>query len=380
MYHGARARWPTEGDPLHDIDIAVIGGGVVGLAAAAALAARRFSVVLLERHARPGLETSTHNSGVVHAGLYYPADTLKTRLCVEGRPLLYAFCHAQRVRHARLGKLVVARETSELPTLSRLHAQALANGVTNVEIVDRPFIARREPHVAAVAALFSPDTGVVDAAELVKALSRVALEAGVAMLPGTPLRGAESRPDAVALRTDRETIVARQVVNAAGLWADDVSRILGGEAFTIFPCRGEYVELVPSKRDLVRGLVYPLPEQSGHGLGVHVVTLVDGTVWLGPTARFQARKDDYEGDRLPLAAFVDPARAMLPSLTAGDLRLAGSGIRPKLHPPGVSFADFAIRRDERNHRVIQAAGIESPGLTACLAIGRLIAAIAGDAA
>jgi L-2-hydroxyglutarate oxidase LhgO len=365
---------------MHDVDVAVIGGGVVGLATSVALATDGHSVALLERRPKPGLETSSHNSGVIHAGLYNPPESLKTRLAVEGRSLLYEFCRTHAVPHAQLGKLVVAKDASEAPMLERLYRRAVENGVEDVALVDRAFVAQREPHVAAWGALFSPSTGVVDADALVKALHRAVIDAGVAWLPGTSLLGADTVPDGLALRTERETIVARQVVNAAGLFADDVSRLLGGEVFTIYPCRGEYVEVIPAKRQLVRGLVYPLPERSGHGLGVHVVKLVDGQLWLGPTTRFQSRKDDYEDDRLPVERFVEPARALLPALTADDLRLAGSGIRPKLHPPDQSFADFLIRRDTVNPFIVQAAGIESPGLTACLAIGRLVARIVAGAA
>jgi glycerol-3-phosphate dehydrogenase len=200
---------------------------------------------------------------------------------------------------------------------------------------------------------------------------------GVMFLPATRLVHADVDRDAVRLRTEREQIGARLVVNAAGLYADDVSRMLGGETFTIYPCRGEYAQVVPSKRGLVKALVYPLPHAKGHGLGVHLTRSLGGEVWVGPTVRFQDRKDDYEEDRLPAEAFAASARELLPGLSAADLRLAGSGIRPKLHPPAESFADFLIRRDTANPSVIQVAGIESPGLTACLAIGRLVGEIAG---
>jgi L-2-hydroxyglutarate oxidase LhgO len=353
------------------IDVAIIGGGVTGLAAARALAGRGRTVVVLERHPRPGLETSTHNSGVIHAGLYYPAGSLKARLCVEGAALLYAFCEQHRVPHRRCGKLVVAHDDSEVSALEALCARGTANGARDLALIDRDAALRLEPAITCVAALWSPNTGLVDAEALVRTLLRTADAAGAIFLPGTGLVGADIHADGIALRTEREAILARQVVNAAGLYADDVSRILGGEPFTIYPCRGEYAELVPAKRDVVSRLVYPLPHK--HGLGVHLLKTFDGAVWLGPTARYQARKDDYEHDRLPVDAFVEPARRLLRDITLADLRLSGSGIRPKLHPESESFADFLIQRDRMNPAVVQAAGIESPGLTSCLAVGRLIA-------
>lgn len=364
---------------MERIDVAIVGGGVTGLASAAAIAASGLSTCVFERHHRPGLDASTHNSGVIHAGIYYPKDSLKGRLCVEGRRLLYEFCASQSVAHNRCGKLIVAHDESEIATLEVLHRRGAENGVERLDLVDRAFVAKREPHVKAVAAVFSPDTGIVDAEELVKALLRTAEARGVMFLPGTRLVGADATPEGMALRTEHETILARTVVNAAGLYVDDVSRLLGGETITIYPCRGEYAELTPARRSLVNALVYPLPHAAGHSLGTHITKNMAGAVLFGPTAHFQERKDDYEDGRLAVEVFLEPAQRLLPDVTLADLRLSGSGIRPKLHAPSESFADFMIRRDVENPAIVHAAGMESPGLTACLAVGRLVARIVSDA-
>lgn len=356
------------------VDVAVIGGGVTGLASALSLAQLGASVALVEREPKPGRATSTHNSGVIHAGIYYPQGSLKAELCVDGRDRLYRFCQAHGVPHERCGKLIIAADDHEAGELPPLKAKAEANGVV-IQEVDAVFIRAKEPNVRAYAALWSPDTGIVEAEAYVKTLEHLCRAHDVAIVVGSPLVGADVRPEGIEIVTPHERFMAATVVNAAGLYADVVSADLGGMPFKIYPCRGEYAELKPSRRQMVNGLVYPLPHSSGAGLGVHLAKTTWGSVTLGPTIHYQESKDDYEGGRLALEDFVEPAQHLLPWVTLADLQPGGSGIRAKLHGPDLKFADFLVQRDTINPRVIQASGIDSPGLTSSLAIGERVARI-----
>src|SRR5688572_3596218 len=238
---------------MNEIDAAVIGGGVVGLSCALKLAESGANVCVIERERRMGRGMSTHNSGVIHAGIYYPYGSLKAMLCVEGRERLYEFCNRHSIPHRRCGKLVVAANDSEVAQLEALYARGASNGAT-LEMVDAGFVRRKEPHVRAVAALWSPDTGIIEAEALIMALEQLCRNHDVAMLPGTAVVGAAASNGGVTLVTQHERFRARLVINAAGLYADDVSAMLGAAPIRITPCRGEYAELSPSKRSWINGL------------------------------------------------------------------------------------------------------------------------------
>ncbi|MFN0123006.1 MAG: NAD(P)/FAD-dependent oxidoreductase [Blastocatellia bacterium] len=363
---------------METANIAIIGGGVVGTAIAAALARKHDDVFLLEAAPRLGHGQSTRNSGVIHAGIYYEQGSLKAFHCVRGLRMLYEFCAAHGVPHQRIGKLIVAETMDQLPLLEALKQKGDENGVEGLRIVERDFIRDYEPNLGSPLALYSPNTGIVEAEAYIGALARLARERGAHFLLGTPLLAAEVSDGVTVLRTPRESFAARVVINAAGLFSDQVARMFGYAEHTIYPCRGEYAELPPGLSNLIRHLVYPLPPATTHGLGVHFTKNMAGTLLLGPNARYLGSKEDYEGDRADLRTFYESAREMLPMLRPADLRMSYTGIRARLHDAhDPRFMDFVIRRDPQWRQVIHLIGIESPGLTSALSIAQSVAEMAG---
>ena len=365
----------------------IIGGGVVGCAVARTLSARWSDIYLLEQMPRLGMATSTRNSGVIHSGLYYTPGSYKAHLCLEGNRLTYEFCAAHGVPHRRTGKLVVAATPQEERELAKLLERGQVNGLEGLRIVDRAAIRASEPHIAGVAALEVPSTGIVASEELVKAYARVAAGQGASILTHARVQRLEPQRDSVRVwvrigegaDAPAEFIEARCVVNAAGLFADEVAAMLGNTNHRIYPVRGEYCEVVRARSHLVNALVYPLPHPEGLSLGVHLTKTLWGTVLVGPTARYVSDKNDYEHDRLPVEEFARRAKPLLPEIEAADLTLAYSGLRPKLVPPGAKgIADFVITRDPNVPQAIHLIGIESPGLTAAPAIANHVAQLAAD--
>jgi L-2-hydroxyglutarate oxidase LhgO len=357
-------------------NVVVVGGGVIGTAIAARLASKFDNVFLIESRPRLGLGSSTRNSGVIHAGIYYAKDSLKALHCLRGRHLLYEFCAKYDVPHRRCGKLIVTENEAQLSELEKLKEKGEENGVENLEIVDRAFIRRLEPEIESAFALNSPETGIIDAERLVAVLANLAKERGAHILPGTALKAASVSNATVSLSTTHEDVSARFVINAAGLYADHVARMFGYSEHTIHPCRGEYAEVIPSRSNLVNSLVYPLPLPSLHGLGVHLTKTVGGALLVGPNAKYVNSKENYEEGRSDLGEFYQSARSMLPALKYEDLRMSYSGLRPRLAAEhDHTFKDFIIRYDPKHSMVIHLIGMESPGLTGCLSIAESVASM-----
>lgn len=361
---------------MDEANVVIIGGGVVGCAIAWEVSKEREDVFVLEQMPRVGMATSSRNSGVIHSGLYYTRGSLKARHCVEGNRLTYEFCAAHAVPHRRTGKLVVASTLEEEKELEHLVERGRDNGVEGLRIVDGAAIRAREPHIAGRAAIEVPSTGIVSSEELVKAFARLAGERGAHIVPQARVEALEPRTDFIHVRSAAGEIAARCVVNSAGLFADEVAALAGNSRYRIYPVRGEYCELVRSKSHLIRALVYPLPHAEGLSLGVHLTKTLWDTVLVGPTARYIEDKNDYERNRIPVEDFAASARLLLPEVQPGDFKLAYSGIRPKLVPPGgKGFADFLIERDPQHPRLIHLVGIESPGLTAAPSLARHVASM-----
>lgn len=364
----------------------VVGGGVIGLAVAMRLAREGRAVVLLERHPSFGRETSSRNSEVVHAGMYYPTGSLKARLCVAGNRSLYAWCTAHGVEIRRLGKFIVATADEEIAALERIHERAGANGVPALRWAQPGELARAEPYVRAVAALFSPDTGIVDSHGLMQSLADAAAADDAVLAWGHEFTGAEpaGRGYRVAFRDpsgDTGSVEAAVVVNAAGLGADLIAAGMGLDIdalqYRVRYVKGSYFRLSEAWRGRLRHLIYPVPHAGLAGLGSHVTLDLAGGIRLGPDVEFLPRRSaEYSVDPARAADFAGAVRGYLPEVTADELRpdLAGIRARRVLADATVS-PDFVIAEESPRGLPgwINLVGIESPGLTSCLEIANHVA-------
>lgn len=373
---------------VYDADCVVVGGGVIGVAVARRLALAGRDVTLLEKNAVLGEETTSRNSEVIHAGIYYEPGSLKGRLCVEGKHALYAFCAERGVPHRRVTKLIVASEESEIPALEGVVAKAAGNGVTDLRMLDRAETLAMEPALDVAAALHSPTTGIVDSHAFLLALRGEAEAHGAEIVCAAPVSGGALLPDGrIELRVATDPAVAlraRHVVNAAGLWAQRIAEgIEGLDAASIPPqtlAKGHYFALMG--RSPFTRLIYPTP--GGGGLGVHLTLDLSGRAKFGPDVEWLdisgPEAIDYGVPAERGERFYAAVRRYWPGLPDGALVADYSGVRPKLAAAAGQNIDFRIDGGDRHGAPghVMLYGVESPGLTASLAIAeRVLAAMDG---
>ncbi len=359
----------------HHFDITIIGAGVIGLAVAEELSRRFKDVLLLEKNESHGQETSSRNSEVIHAGIYYPEGSLKASLCVEGRKLLYETCEKRDIPFRRTGKLIVATKPEEEEALEALLGKAQLNGVDDLLLLSGRVVHSLEPEVFASAGLLSPSTGIIDSHRLMRALLIGASDNGVTSVFRSCVTAAHYDGDRheIEINDGESRIASRVVINSAGLQSDRVAAMPGIdvdlEGYRLKLCKGDYFSASPSPR--IRHLVYPVPMPKHEGLGVHATIDLGGRVRFGPDAEY-VDDIDYRVDEGKRDTFLGSILTYLPLLAKDSLSPDMCGIRPKLQGPGEDIRDFVISEESRLGLPgwVNLVGIESPGLTACMAIAK----------
>ena len=368
---------------MEKIDVAVVGaGGIVGAALLAELAEDGREVYGFERHGTFGRETSDRNSEVVHAGIYYETGSFKAKLCVEGKEMIDQICRENNLPYKRLGKLIVAVDESEVPALEKLVKKGNDNGVEDLRILDKKEVKEMEPDVEAVAAIYSQSTGIFSAHDLMKYFIAKAKAGSGGIDPvlyGSEIVGIDKVPGGYKITVkgqENEPVLARIVINSAGLNSDKVAEMVGinveEAGYKLYYCKGEYFAVSNRHKSRINRLVYPVPEHAG--LGVHATLDMAGSIKLGPNVVYMSNHtQDYSIDQSHKKDFFESAKRFLPFLEYDDLQPDQAGIRPKLYGPGMPERDFVIQEESARGLpgLIILTGIESPGLTAAPAIGKL---------
>jgi len=365
-----------------DVDILIIGGGVIGLAIADSISnvQRSNRVLLVEKEDSFGKGTSSRNSEVIHSGIYYPKDSLKAKLCVEGKNLLYRLCSKNNIPHKKTEKLVVACEDSEITSLERLIKQGNDNGVKDLKLLSKNEVASMEPSILVVSAIYSPSTGIIDTHSLMDFFEKSSKSKGVDFAYKVKVNGISKIKEGyeVCLKdNDNATtkLTSKIVINSAGLYCDEIARLAGIDTdkknYNLVFCKGSYFQINNWKKGLVSRLIYPLPNKDG--LGIHLNLTLDDRASLGPDTEYINKVEDYTIN-LDKEKFYMKAKKFLPFLNKMDIDPEMSGIRPKLTK---GYSDFIIKEesDIGLPGFINLLGIESPGLTASPAIGRYVADI-----
>jgi len=371
---------------MEQAEITIIGAGVIGLAVAAELSKVFPNIFVIERNSSFGEEISSRNSEVVHAGIYYPKDSLKTRSCIEGRQLLYEYCAQNNISHRKTGKLIVAIDTGEIGELGALFRNGLGNGVTDLKLLSKDEVKKLEPCVECLAAIYSPSTGIIDSHALMKSLVYQLEAQGGMIAYNTELKDISRDRNGFEITVEdkkegRFKFLSRIAINCAGLNSDKVAAMIGlsKEEYKLKYCKGDYFRVSPRKASHIKHLVYPVPQHGRAGLGIHATLDLAGGLRLGPDDEYVDRID-YNVDASKQELFYESARQFLPFIKFDDLSPDIAGIRPKLQGAGEEFRDFIIKDETESGLLgfINLIGIESPGLTACLSIARTVKRLVND--
>ena len=365
-----------------DADITIIGAGIVGLAIAEKISEKHENVFLIEKNLSFGQETSSRNSEVIHAGIYYTRDSLKAKLCVEGKWLLYDYCKKYDIPFNNCGKLIVATTQEEIAVIEGIKQTALRNGVDDILVLEKDQIAELEPNIFAMKALFSPSTGIVDTHSLMKQYETNAINNGCQIVYGSEVTGISQIKNGYKvelLDADKNyySFSTGIVINSAGLTSDKVSELVGisDDSLKIVFCKGEYFRINPPKNKLISRLIYPVPHPNMEGIGIHVTIDLGGGVKLGPDVKYlESNVYDYKLTSSKQEAFYKSAKKFLPFLEFDDLAPEMAGIRPKIQKPGEQLRDFYIMEEsDRGYPgFINLIGMESPGLTSSIAIAKYV--------
>jgi L-2-hydroxyglutarate oxidase LhgO len=365
---------------MEKIDITIVGAGIIGLAVAKELSSPDKDILIIEKNQSFGQETSSRNSEVIHAGIYYPKNSLKAKTCLEGKALLYEFCQKNNVAHKKLGKLIVAICDNELKDLEDLFKRGRENGIEDLKLLTQEEIKKLEPEIEARKAIYSPSTGIIDSHSLMeKLLLHFKTQKGE-IAYNAELTGIDKADNGFILTVQDKNegsfkFFTRILINSAGLNSDKVAAMAGllKDEYKLNYCKGDYFRVASKKAKFINHLVYPLPKKYGAGLGIHATLDLAGQLRLGPDDEY-VDKIDYKIDETKKKIFYENVRQFLPFMELDDLSPDTSGIRPKLQGSPDDFRDFIIK-DENNDGLagfINLIGIESPGLTSALSIAKIV--------
>ncbi len=363
----------TDKNVAKNFDVVIVGGGVVGAAIALELSRYNIKTALLEKDSDVGQQTSSRNSGVSHSGFNYSPGSLRARLSVRGNEMLFRMTKNLGVEFDNIGKLTVARTDEDVKTLERLLDQGKQNGVPDLQIVDAYTIEKIQPGAKGIGALYSPSSSIVNPYQLTINMAETALANGVDIYLNTTITGIDHLHDGFSVKAIGQSFTSKVLINCAGLFADQICKMLGIDDYCVYPCKGEYWILDRAKSGGLHTLVYPTPRADEPGLGIHLTPTTRGNIMIGPSAEYTSFDDGYSCTADVLGALSTVGHNMMPGLTTSDFIRHFSGLRPKLTPPEIGGnADFVIEDRDDIAGFINTVGIESPGLTAAPAIAEMI--------